>query len=227
MLNQEFCGKLDSMKAVAIYARVSTADQNTEFQIASLREYCERRNFTIYREYIDEVTGVISKRRPGKGESYKQLMRDARMRFFDVVLVWKYDRFARSLSDLIEGMQMFEALGIGFISVTQDIDTTTPMGKLFFHMVGSFAEFERDLIVERVKAGVDNARKKGVRLGRPRMSTPNQEDEIMDMWGANFSLSAISRHTGRSRAGVWLVIRRLGIGRSNDKPVLVKGKIAS
>jgi DNA invertase Pin-like site-specific DNA recombinase len=215
------------MKAVAIYARVSTSDQNAEFQLGALREYAERRGFRIYKEYIDQVTGVVSKRRPGKGESYKQLLRDARMRYFDCVLVWKYDRFARSLSDLIDGLQMFEALGIGFISVTQDIDTTTPMGKLFFHMIGSFAEFERDLIVERVKAGISNARNKGVRLGRPRTSTPDEEAQIMDMWKANFSLSEIAHHMGRTRPGIWTVIKRLGNGTSTDKPMLVQNRIAS
>jgi DNA invertase Pin-like site-specific DNA recombinase len=202
---------MEPMKRVAIYARVSTDDQNVEFQLVSMREYCARRGFTVHDEYIDHVTGIFSKRAPGKGQSYTQLIRDATQRRFDIVLVWKYDRFARSLSDLIDGMQLFEALGIGFISITQDIDTTTPMGKLFFHMIGSFAEFERDLIGERVKAGIDNARKKGVKLGRPRSSTPEEEAQIADMWKANFSLSEIAKTMGRTRPGVWIVLKRLDL----------------
>src|SRR5713226_2214345 len=95
-------------------------------------------------------------------------MRDARKRLFDVVLVWKFDRFARSLKHLIESLDEFNALGIDFISLTEGIDTTTPAGQLLFHIVGAVAQFERDLIVERVRAGMAHARAMGKRIGRPR-----------------------------------------------------------
>ena len=95
-------------------------------------------------------------------------MDDAARRVFDCVLVWKYDRFARSLSVLVVALQQFPTLGIDFISDTQNIDTTTPMGRLFYHVIGSFAEFERELIVERVRAGLANACAKGEILGRPK-----------------------------------------------------------
>ncbi len=125
---------------VAIYARVSTGEQNPELQLRELRDYAERRGFTVHREYMDQASGDVRRRR------------------FDCVLVWKYDRFARSLGALITALQEFRDLGVDFISHTQAIDTTTPMGRLFFHVIGSFAEFERDVIVERVRAGLANAR---------------------------------------------------------------------
>ena len=132
---------------VAIYARVSTSDQSAESQITALRDFANRRGYTVYREYVDHVTGVVSKRKQGKGTEYQALMHDAKQKRFDVVLVWKFDRFARSLKALIEGLQLFQALKINFISVTQDIDTTTPMGVFFFQIVGAFAELEREMIV--------------------------------------------------------------------------------
>jgi DNA invertase Pin-like site-specific DNA recombinase len=150
---------------VAIYARVSMSDQNPEAQLRELREYVEHRGFVVFREYVDRVSGDIRRRK--RAPEFEAMMADARRRRFDCVLVWKYDRFARSLGALIVALQEFRDLGIDFISYTQAIDTTTPMGRLFFHVIGSFAEFERDVIVERVKAGLANARAKGKRLGRP------------------------------------------------------------
>ena len=196
------------MKKVAIYARVSTSDQNTESQLMELRSYANRRDFEIYREYVDHVTGVVSKRKPGQGQQYKQLITDAKMKRFDVVLVWKFDRFARSLQALLEGLKLFEHLGIGFISATQEIDTTSATGILFFHIVGAFAEFERSMIVERVRAGVANARRKGVRLGRPRASSSIEEKRILDLYQQGRSIAQITEETGRKRAGIWLVLQR-------------------
>lgn len=204
------------MKTVAIYARVSTADQTAESQLMELRSYAFRREFTVYKEYVDQVTGVVSKRKKGQGEAYKRLMDDAGQKRFDVVLVWKFDRFARSLQTLMEALQLFEDLGIDFISSTQNIDTTTSMGRLFFQIVGAFAEFERQIIVERVRAGLSNARAKGVKLGRPKGSSPDQEREILALHHQNRSLAEISKLTGRSRAGVWLVIQRLAGSSKSD-----------
>ena len=153
-------------KNAALYARVSTSDQNPNAQLAELREYAHRRGFQIHREYVDYVTGDASKRR--NAPEFDALMLDARQKHFDVVLVWKFDRFARSLAALLDGLQTFGAVGVDFISSTQDIDTTTPMGRLFFQMVGAFSEFERSLIVERTRAGIANAKRRGVKFGRPR-----------------------------------------------------------
>lgn len=196
------------MKKVAIYARVSTSDQNTESQLMELRSYANRRDFEVYREYVDHVTGVVSKRRAGQGEEYKRLISDAKMKRFDVVLVWKFDRFARSLQSLLEGLKLFEHMGIGFISATQEIDTTSATGMLFFHIVGAFAEFERSMIVDRVRAGIANARRKGVRLGRKRASSSVEEQRILDLHREGKSLTQISEAVDRSRSGVRLVLQR-------------------
>lgn len=137
---------------VAIYARVSTSDQNPELQLVELREFAKRRKFQIIHEYVDQVSGNLGIRR--RAPAYDSLLKDAYRRRFDCVLVWKFDRFARSLPGLLGALKNFDALGINFISATQQIDTTTPMGRLFFSIVGSFAEFERELIIERTRAGV-------------------------------------------------------------------------
>jgi DNA invertase Pin-like site-specific DNA recombinase len=196
------------MITAAIYARVSTTDQSAESQLMELRSYAQRRGFTVHREYVDHVTGVVSKRKKGKGAQFDALLSDAIQKRFDVVLVWKFDRFARSLKVLIECLQLFQSLKIDFISVTQAIDTTTPMGVFFFQVVGAFAELEREMIVERVKAGISNARANGVKLGRRKLGTIGDEQQIYDMHSNGLSLGDIAYITGRSRSGVRLVIKR-------------------
>jgi DNA invertase Pin-like site-specific DNA recombinase len=150
------------MKTVALYARVSTADQSCDLQLADLRRYAKQR-FEIIREYIDTGISGAQRHRP----SLNALMADARKKRFDVVLVWKFDRFARSLKHLIDSLEDFGALGIDFVSYTEGVDTTTPSGRLLFHMVGAVAQFERDLIAERVRAGIAHAKANGKRIGRP------------------------------------------------------------
>lgn len=200
-------------KTVAIYARVSTAEQSTALQLRELRQFAKRRGFTIAKEYVDQVTGNTSspkrravKRGPRRDQAYIDLMNDAVKKHFDCVIVWKFDRFARSLSALIEALQTFAALSIDFVSVTEAIDTTTPMGRLFFHIVGSFAEFEREMIVERVKAGLKNARARGMTLGRPRDREIDAEVRKLAQQGE--TISAIAREVQRSRAGVRKILTR-------------------
>jgi len=129
---------------------------------------------------------------------------------FDCVLVWKYDRFARSLGALIAALQEFRALGVDFISHTQAIDTTTPMGRLFFHVIGSFAEFEREVIVERVKAGLANARAKGKRLGRP-VRDPGAQARVVALRGEGLSLRQIATRERLSPSGVRKMLKQAGI----------------
>jgi DNA invertase Pin-like site-specific DNA recombinase len=150
-------------KEVALYARVSTVDQNCEVQLQDLRHFASQR-FSRSREYID--IGVSGKQR--HRAQLDMLMKDARKRLFDVVLVWKFDRFARSLKHLIESLDEFSSLGIDFVSYTEGVDTTTPSGQLLFHIVGAVAQFERDLIAERVRAGLAHAKAMGKHIGRPR-----------------------------------------------------------
>ena len=150
-------------KIAALYARVSTLDQNCEVQLQDLRRFAGQR-FAQYREYIDVGVSGAQRHRP----QLDALMKDAHKRLFDVVLVWKFDRFARSLKHLIESLDEFSSLGIDFVSYTEGVDTTTPSGQLLFHIVGAVAQFERDLIAERVRAGMAHARAMGKRIGRPR-----------------------------------------------------------
>jgi len=189
---------------VAIYARVSTFDQNPESQLHELRDFAKRRNFTIAEEYVDHSTGLIE-RRPKQAE-YHRLLKDAHARKFDCVLVWKFDRFARSLVSLLDALKTFEALGVSFISLTQQIDTTTPMGRMFFSIVGAFAEFEREVIVERTKAGIANARRKGI-IGGPRRD-PDVEARIRQLREDGMGICAIARKVKRSAAGVLLILKR-------------------
>lgn len=190
---------------VAVYARVSTSEQSPDAQLLELREYVARRGFTVYREYVDTVSGSDT-RRAKDAPGYQEMMRDAARRRFDGVVVWKFDRFARSIRGLIEGLHTFEALGIEFISMTQNIDTTTPGGKLLFYVIGVFAEFERDLIVERVRSGIAKAKAEGRIFGRPR--DPLMEVRVRGLQAEGMSIRKIAKQTGRSRAGVSLILKR-------------------
>lgn len=193
-------------RRVAIYARVSTTDQNPEGQLTALREFADRRGFEVFREYVDYITGDTTKRRR-RAPEFEVLMADAKQRHFDCVLVWKYDRFARSLATLLTALNEFHALGIDFISHTQNVDTTTPMGRLFFNVIGSFAEFERDIIVDRVKLGLANARAKGIVLGRP-IRDPSATERIAKMKEAGLSLRQIAKLEGLSASGVRKILLR-------------------
>jgi DNA invertase Pin-like site-specific DNA recombinase len=150
---------------VAIYARVSTANngQDPTMQTRELREYAERRGWKVFAEYVDIGISGTKETRP----ELDRLMADAHRRRFDAVVVWKFDRFARSVSHLLRALETFRAQGIEFVSFSEQLDTSTPAGKMVFTVLGAVAELERGLIVERVKAGLRNARAKGKRLGRP------------------------------------------------------------
>ena len=151
---------------VAIYARVSTANngQDPTMQTRELREYAERRGWKVFAEYVDIGIGGTKEKRP----ELDRLMDDAHRRRFDVVVVWKFDRFARSVSHLLRALETFKAQGIEFVSLSEQLDTSTPAGKMVFTVLGAVAELERGLIVERVKAGLRNAKAKGKVLGRPK-----------------------------------------------------------
>jgi DNA invertase Pin-like site-specific DNA recombinase len=155
------------MKA-AIYARVSTANngQDPTMQTRELREYCERRGWTVAGEYVDIGISGTKERRP----ELDRLLGEAHRRRFDAVVVWRFDRFARSVSHLLRALETFKSLGIEFVSLSEQVDTSTPTGKMVFTVLGAVAELERSLIVERVRAGLRNARAKGKHLGRPRVS---------------------------------------------------------
>jgi DNA invertase Pin-like site-specific DNA recombinase len=135
-------------------------------QTRELRQFAEARGWTAAGEYVDEGISGTKDRRP----ALDKLMADAHKRKFDVVVCWRFDRFARSVSHLLRALETFNALGVAFVSLSENVDTTTPTGKMIFTVLGAVAELERSLIVERVRAGLRNARAKGKKLGRPRVT---------------------------------------------------------
>src|ERR1700682_1185785 len=190
------------MKA-AIYARVSTTNhgQDVSMQTRELREYCERRGFEIADEYTDVGISGSKDSRP----ELNRLMADAHKRCFDVVAVWRFDRFARSVSHLLRALETFSALGIAFVSLSEQMDTTTPTGKMVFTVLGAVADLERSLIAERVRAGLRNARAKGKTLGRPRVSVDSARIGRLRTQGR--SIREIADELGYSRS---LVHKTLG-----------------
>jgi len=150
-------------KHAALYVRVSSGEQNPAAQERALRDYIQRRGWKLQQIYRDQGVSGASSNRPALIE----LMKACRRGSVDVVVVWKFDRFARSLKQLMSGLEMCRALGIDFVSVTESIDTSLPSGELVFQMIGAVAQFERSLIGERVRSGLANARANGKALGRP------------------------------------------------------------
>jgi DNA invertase Pin-like site-specific DNA recombinase len=152
---------------VALYARVSTINhqQDPEVQLRELRQLCQARGWTIAREYVDRGISGSKDSRP----ALNRLMADAQKQRFQAVAVWRFDRFARSVSHLLRALETFQALKIDFISLREQVDTSTPVGRMIFTVLGAVSELERSLIVERVNAGLRHARAKGVQLGRPKI----------------------------------------------------------
>jgi len=148
----------------ALYARVSTKDQRAELQVEELRRLAEQRGWRLVQEYVDHGVSGSKDQRP----QLDALMADARGGKLDVIAVWRFDRFARSTRHLVTALEEFRALNVDFVSAREAIDTSTPMGRMVFTMIAAVAEMERELIRERVQAGVDRARAQGKTLGRPR-----------------------------------------------------------
>lgn len=149
----------------AIYARVSTHNgQDPEMQLREVREYCTRRGWQVSGEYVDRGISGSKERRP----ELDRLLTNCRKRYVDAVVIYRYDRFARSLRQLVNALEEFRGLGIDFVSLHEGVDTSTPNGRLVFGIFATIAEFERELIRDRVRSGIASARAKGKRLGRPR-----------------------------------------------------------
>lgn len=179
---------------VAIYARVSTTNhgQDVGLQTRELRQFAEARGWTVAGEYIDVGMSGAKDSRP----ELNRLMADAHKRRFEVVCVWRFDRFARSVSHLLRALETFKALGIDFVSFSEQMDTSTPAGKMVFTVLGAVAELERSLIAERVRAGLRNARSKGKKLGRPRVAV--DAARIASMRASGASWQTITRQLGVS-----------------------------
>ena len=164
-------------RRAAIYLRVSTTDQNTDNQEHELRQIAERAGWTVFKVYRDHgISGAKGRdQRPG----FDELWKDACGRKFDVVMAWSVDRLGRSLQDLVGFLAELHSLKIDLCLKQQGIDTTTPAGKALFGMMGVFAEFERSMIQERVRAGLERARREGKRLGRPPLA-PKLRERIQE-----------------------------------------------
>jgi DNA invertase Pin-like site-specific DNA recombinase len=181
---------------VAVYVRVSTDGQSTDGQETELKEYAKHRGWDVARIYRDKMSGAKTSR-----PALDELMVDAKRRKTDIVLVWRFDRFARSVSHLLQALETFRAVGIEFVSISEQVDTSTPTGKMVFTVLGAVAELERSLIAERVRMGIQNARKKGKRLGRPPIHELTAEElgkVKADRATGKFSLRALAAKYGTS-----------------------------
>ena len=187
-----------------LYARVSTQDQQTiPMQTRALREYANRRGWTIALQ-VKEIGSGASQR-----ERREQLLEAARRREIDVVLVWRLDRWGRSVTDLLATLQELEHLGVGFVSLTEALDLTTPTGRAMAGLLAVFAEFEREILRERVRAGLAHARQNGQRLGRP-ITAALHADQVRKLYRAGTSKAAIAR--------------RLNIGRTSVRRILAANR---
>ena len=187
-------------KRCAIYARVSTADQNPDMQMAELRAMAAQRKWDVIGEYVDHGISGTKVRRP----ELDRLQADVSRGKVDVVVVWKFDRFARSVRQLVLALEDFRTREVDFVSLRDGIDTSTPSGRFTFHVIAAVAELERELIRERTIAGVAAARKRGARLGRPRRSLDVDGAVILQAQGQ--SLRQIARQLG---VGVATLVRRM------------------
>jgi DNA invertase Pin-like site-specific DNA recombinase len=185
------------IRRVALYARVSTLNhQDPEMQLAELREYSDRRGWQVSEEYTDQGVSGCRESRP----ALNRLMADAYRRRFDAVLVWKIDRFGRSLKHLVNALAELAALGVAFISLRDNLDLSTPSGRLMFQIIGAMAEFERALIQERVRAGIRNARAKGKRVGRPRVNVDASKIASLRAQGRSWSEIVAEMGIGKGTA---------------------------
>jgi len=185
------------VEKVALYARVSTlAGQSPEMQLVELREYAARRGLDVIEEYVDHGVSGAKGSRP----ALNRLMADAKQRRFDVVACWKLDRFGRSVAHVVVALAELEALGIAFVSLKDNLDLGTPSGRFMFQIIAAFAELERAMIAERVRAGLQNAKRKGKKLGRPPVAVDRARIARLRASGA--SMRAISAQIGLSLATV-------------------------
>src|SRR5215207_4191684 len=188
--------KQTRMFRVGMYARISTNDQQTlAMQSRAMREYAARRGWTIVM-HVREVNSGAAKR-----EAREKLLEAARRREIDIVLVWRLDRWGRSVTDLLATLQELEHLGVGFVSLTEALDLTTPAGRAMAAMLAVFAVFEREILQERTRAGLAHARQNGKRLGRPATAAAHAA-EVRKLHRAGVAKAEIARRLGVGRTSV-------------------------
>jgi DNA invertase Pin-like site-specific DNA recombinase len=198
-----------SIPRVALYARISTTNhgQDVSTQTRELEQFVQARGWCLVDSYVDLGISGSKHKRP----QLDRLMADAHKRRFDIVIVWRFDRFARSVSHLLRALETFNALGIAFVSLSEQMDTTTPTGKMIFTVLGAVAELERSLIVERVRAGLRNARAKGKTLGRPRVAV--DAARLASLRAQGLSLRSIASELGVGLA----TLHRASVPRSKTR----------
>jgi DNA invertase Pin-like site-specific DNA recombinase len=199
------------MKRAALYMRVSTIDQHPETQLHDLRGLASQRGFEIVNEYTDKISGAKAKR-PG----LDQLLADARRGKFDIVIVWAFDRMARSVRHFLEVLDELTHLKIEFISFRENVDTSGPLGRALVVIIGAIAELERNLIIERVRAGMRRAKLEGRRIGREPLNV-DREALLRDR-ARGMSLSDLAKAYRISRTSVCRVLR-------GSKPVVSEGSV--
>lgn len=194
-------------KTAAIYMRVSTPEQKADLQLDQLLDYADRAGLIIEKAYLDQA---VSGRKEGRPQ-LNALMKAARNYEFECVVVWKFDRFARSVSHLLKALEEFNHLQIRFISVQDQIDTQSPMGKAMFTIIGAMAELESSLISERVRAGMAAAKARGKSLGRPKIdpTTVNNIEELAQ--NTRLSINQIKNQLNLeiSRATIGQIVKRI------------------
>ncbi len=194
---------MSQSKRVGLYMRVSTRDQSCEMQLNDLERYSKERRFKVFRVYKDNGVSGTKESRPALSE----LMNDAKKRKFDVVLVWRFDRFARSTKHLISALYEFRNLGIDFISYQENIDTSSPLGEAVFTIISAMAKLERDIIAERVKGGLRRAQANGKRLGRPKSDV--NTDKIVEYRRQKKSIRQIARELNLTNNLVFRTLRKV------------------
>ena len=188
------------MKKVACYFRVSTSTQTCENQRIELESYCQRQGWTITQVYEDAGVSGSKFDRP----ALQQMLKDSAKGKFDIVIVWKIDRLARSTSDLLHILQQLNTNGVGFVATTQAIDTTSSMGRMVVTFLSAIAEFERDTIVERVKAGIQRAKSEGIKIGRPRVAVDIVK--AIELRNQGLGYKQIAKSLGLPRTTVYRVL---------------------
>jgi DNA invertase Pin-like site-specific DNA recombinase len=193
---------MNIQKRVAVYVRVSTKDQSVDMQLDDLERYSRERVLNVFKVYEDNGVSGTKETRPALSE----LMNDAKKRKFDVVLVWRFDRFARSTKHLVTALYEFRNLGIDFISYQENIDTSSPLGEAIFTIISAMSKLERDIIAERVKGGLRKAKASGKTLGRPKNMVDT--DKVIEYRKQNKTIRQIAKELGLSNNLVFRTLQK-------------------
>ncbi len=214
---------MEKTKRVIIYARVSTKEQTVENQLRDLRSFCSHRGWKVLAEHLDEgISGSVEKR-----AGLSAAMELCRKGKADVLLVWRFDRFARSVSHLVRSLEELRGLGVDFVSYNENVDTSTPQGRMFFSIVAAIAEFERELIRERIFSGLRRAQADGVRLGRPDLPDFKVQ-EIVKLWRGmdQPSYGKVAAQAGVAKSTAYQVMKSFFNGGQKVAPALDGAAVA-